>query len=191
MFCVHSAAVLCGREATHLAMSQFIPFMSLPWEIFVLKPSRSWLGFTLGGECSRVQVGGRRRKMGPWWAGTGMPDVPVRNGPKLRAAFLPLHPLSWHYRWQTCKGEGTHLVVTVLDIPGDSRLWLLNYGRAREATLLPWPVAKKCWNWDATGERGRRRMPPHLRNLNSPCTNGKSSPTFSHVNFPKNLHSGG
>ena len=101
MFCVHSAAVLCGREATHLAMSQFIPFMSLPWEIFVLKPSRSWLGFTLGGECSRVQVGGRRRKMGPWWAGTGMPDVPVRNGPKLRAAFLP--PLSWHHRWQTCK----------------------------------------------------------------------------------------
>ena len=128
MFCVHSAAVLCGREATHLAMSQFIPFMSLPWEIFVLKPSRSWLGFTLGGECSRVQVGGRRRKMGPWWAGTGMPDVPVRNGPKLRAAFLPLPPLSWHHRWQTCKGEGTYFVVTVLEI-----------GRFQIVTFELWP----------------------------------------------------
>ena len=120
-------------------------------------------GFTLCGECSRVQAGGRRKKMGPWWAGRGMPDVPVRNGPSSGRLFAP-----WQL-WQTCKREGGHFGTHCSEngaIP-DCYFWNMV---EQEATLLPWPVAKKCWNWDATGERGRRRMPPHLRNLNSPPT---------------------
>ena len=121
-------------------------------------------GFTLCGECSRVQAGGRRKKMGPWWAGPGMPDVPVRNGPNSGRLFA-----RWHPGWQTCKRERGHFGSNCTEngaIP-DCYFWNMV---EQEATLLPWPVAKKCWNWDATGERGRRRMPPHLRNLNSPPT---------------------
>ena len=119
-------------------------------------------GFTLCGECSRVQAGGRRKKMGPWWAGRGMPDVPVRNGPNSGRLFA-----RWHPGWQTCKRERGHFGSNCTENKAIPDYYLWNMVE-QEATLLPWPVAKKCWNWDATGERGRRRMPPHLRNLNSP-----------------------
>ena len=131
------------------------------------------------GNVRRVETGDLGKKMGPWWAGRGMPDVPVRNGPSSGRLFAQRHP-----GWQTCKREGGHLGTDCSENGAFPDCYFWNMVE-QEATLLPWPVAKKCWNWDATGERGRRRMPPHLRNLNSPPTysNGKSSLTFSHVNF--------
>ena len=98
------------------------------------------------GEC---RAGGRWDPDGP---AVESPRCPSAQWTRLRAAFC-----SKHLTWRTFKwgggGWGAFGNYLVPDW-GDCILWLMRYEQVRKAALLPWPVAKKCWNWD---ERWRKR----------------------------------